>query len=86
MTTGTIYLSLSVQRNRRINYSDIIETLDSALVSHDNTERKSVNKTIIGKADYELPIGEKSKLEAGYRLMLIKMIITICRIRLQPIS
>ncbi|AQX07550.1 TonB-dependent receptor domain-containing protein [Elizabethkingia ursingii] len=61
-------LALSVQRNRSNNYSDITETLDSALVSHDNTERKSVTKTIIGKADYELPIGENSKLEAGYRL------------------
>ncbi len=26
------------------------------------------NKTLVGKADYELPIGENSKIEAGYRL------------------
>ncbi|HFK5569340.1 TonB-dependent receptor [Elizabethkingia meningoseptica] len=68
-TSGhNLSLSLSVQRNRSNNSSNIDETLNSALIGHDDTERKSVTRSIIGKADYELPIGENSKLEAGYRL------------------
>jgi len=61
-------LSFSLQRNRSNNNSNILETEDSVPVQKDITQRHSVNKTIIGKADYELPIGEQSKLEAGYRL------------------
>ncbi|MBV8325289.1 TonB-dependent receptor [Chryseobacterium sp.] len=61
-------VSLSVQRNRSNNNADIIETNDLVPDIHDVTRRHSVSKTIIGKADYELPIGEKSKLEAGYRI------------------
>ncbi|MGC5743896.1 TonB-dependent receptor domain-containing protein [Chryseobacterium sp. NFX27] len=61
-------LSLSLQRNRSNNNSNILETEDSVPVQEDITQRHSVTKTIIGKADYELPIGEYSKLEAGYRL------------------
>nr|WP_315029855.1 TonB-dependent receptor [uncultured Chryseobacterium sp.] len=63
-------LSLSVQRNRSNNNADILETYDSRPDVQDITRRHSVSKTVIGKADYELPIGEKSKLEAGYRLDL----------------
>lgn len=63
-----ISLSLSMQRNRSNNNSSIGEYLNSSFIRQDDTERKSVNKTVIGKADYELPIGEKSKIEAGYRL------------------
>jgi outer membrane receptor protein involved in Fe transport len=61
-------LSLSLQRNRSNNNADILETYDLRPDVQDITRRHSVTKTIIGKADYELPIGEKSKLEAGYRL------------------
>lgn len=61
-------LSLSLQRNRSNNNADILETHDLRPDVHDVTRRHSVSKTIIGKADYELPIGEQSKLEAGYRL------------------
>lgn len=61
-------VSLSVQRNRSVNNSNILETEDAAFVQQDITRRYSVSKTIIGKADYELPIGEQSKLEAGYRI------------------
>lgn len=61
-------LSLSLQRNRSNNNADILESVDGIASVQDITKRHSVNKTIIGKADYELPIGEKSKLEAGYRL------------------
>lgn len=61
-------VSLSLQRNRSNNNSNILETEDSLPVQEDTTQRHSVTKTIIGKADYELPIGEESKLEAGYRI------------------
>ncbi|AZA83055.1 TonB-dependent receptor [Chryseobacterium lactis] len=61
-------LSLSVQRNRSNNNADILETNDLRPDIQDITRRHSVSKTIIGKADYELPIGENSKFEAGYRL------------------
>ncbi|MDR3024839.1 TonB-dependent receptor domain-containing protein [Chryseobacterium sp.] len=61
-------VSLSLQRNRSNNNADILETNDLRPDVQDITRRHSVSKTIIGKADYELPIGEKSKLEAGYRL------------------
>ncbi|WP_312287358.1 TonB-dependent receptor [Chryseobacterium gleum] len=61
-------VSLSLQRNRSNNNADILETYDLRPDVQDITRRHSVSKTIIGKADYELPIGEQSKLEAGYRL------------------
>ena len=61
-------LSLSLQRNRSNNNADILETHDLRPDVQDVTRRHSVSKTIIGKADYELPIGEQSKLEAGYRV------------------
>lgn len=61
-------LSLSLQRNRSNNNADILESVDAVPSVQDITRRHSVSKTIIGKADYELPIGENSKLEAGYRL------------------
>ncbi len=63
-----ISLSLSLQRNRSNNNSSIEEFNDSILTRNEETNRKSVSKSAIGKIDYELPIGEKSKLEAGYRL------------------
>lgn len=61
-------LSLSLQRNRSNNNADILETYDLRPDVQDITRRHSVSKTVIGKADYELPLGEQSKLEAGYRL------------------
>jgi outer membrane receptor protein involved in Fe transport len=61
-------ISLSLQRNRSNNNSNILETQDSTPVLQDITRRESINKTLVGKADYELPIGEQSKIEAGYRI------------------
>ncbi|UKB85579.1 TonB-dependent receptor [Chryseobacterium sp. MEBOG06] len=61
-------VSLSLQRNRSNNNANILETNDLLPDVNDITRRHSVSKTVIGKADYELPLGEKSKLEAGYRL------------------
>jgi iron complex outermembrane receptor protein len=61
-------LSLSLQRNKSDNNSNILQTENSIPILEDNTIRNSLNKTLIGKADYELPIGELSKIEAGYRI------------------
>ncbi len=63
-------LSLSLQRNRSNNDSNIREYDNySSVTSLQNLiNQTTINKNIVAKADYELPIGEISKLEAGYRL------------------
>ena len=63
-------LSLSLQRNRSNNNSNIKEYDNySDVTSLENIiNQKTLNKNIVLKADYELPIGEVSRLEAGYRL------------------
>jgi len=63
-----IFLSLSLQKSERNNSSKIEETLTSEGISTDDTSIKSSNQTLIAKADYELPIGEDAKVEAGYRI------------------
>lgn len=63
-------LSLSLQRNKSNNDSNIAEYSNYSDISslQNIIGQKTVNKSVIGKADYELPLGEVSKLEAGYRL------------------
>ncbi|SIQ56124.1 Outer membrane receptor proteins, mostly Fe transport [Chryseobacterium sp. RU37D] len=77
-------VSLSLQRNRSRNYTDIFQEDNFTIIrdtnnqitdiTHDmqyelsNNSQYSLSKTLIGKIDYELPIGENSKLEAGYRI------------------
>lgn len=61
-------VSLSLQSNSSDNNSTIGEYLNSEFARSDASNRESSSKTAIGKIDYELPIGENSKLEAGYRL------------------
>ena len=63
-----IALSLSLQRNRSFNDTDIEQTSNNSFDLENIINQETINKSIIGKADYELPIGEKSKFEAGYRL------------------
>ncbi len=67
-----ISASLSVQTNNSHNNSEIIETENDVFLLKDTTKRISTNNSVIGKIDYELPIGENSKLEAGYRLDINK--------------
>jgi len=69
-----IFSSISAQKSERNNSSEIEETptLDKAFA--DSMIGKSGNKTLIGKTDYELPIGENSKIEAGYRIDISKNI------------
>ncbi|MDO4225079.1 MAG: TonB-dependent receptor [Bergeyella zoohelcum] len=59
--------SFSIQRNKNYGYSNILETEDSDFVSRNIVDQVTINKTMIGKIDYELPLGENSRLEAGYR-------------------
>lgn len=61
-------LSLSLQRNRSYNDTDIDQTRDGLFELRNIVNQNTINRTIIAKADYELPLGENSKLEAGYRL------------------
>ncbi|KMQ63088.1 TonB-dependent receptor [Chryseobacterium angstadtii] len=61
-------LSLSLQRSRSYNDTNIDETQNDTFLLKNIVNQNTVNKSVIGKADYELPIGENSKLEAGYRI------------------
>lgn len=77
-------VSLSLQRNRSNNYTDIYQESDFKITRSSlgqitdilpemdyqlsNNTQYSLTKSVIGKIDYELPISENSKLEAGYRI------------------
>jgi len=63
-----IFLSLSLQKSGRNNSSNIEEISAPKGTIVDNTSRKSESQTLIGKADYELPLGDNAKIEAGYRV------------------
>lgn len=63
-----VYLSLSLQQNDSKSDEDSRE-YDNSVFNYGSTgNNNTLNKSVIGKLDYELPLGEKSKLEAGYRL------------------
>lgn len=63
-------LSASLQRNRSNGSSDISESANNIIRSDEDLAQKSTTKSFVGKADYEKPLGEKSKIEAGYRFDL----------------
>lgn len=63
-----ISLSLSLQSNQSSGNSDITETKNSIFSALTNTKTKTENKSLVGKLDYELPIGENSTFNAGYKL------------------
>ncbi len=63
-----IYLSLSLQKSDNESNEDSREFDQSTFEYGTLGDNHTVNKTVIGKIDYELPIGEISKLEAGYRI------------------
>ncbi|MDQ0065337.1 TonB-dependent receptor domain-containing protein [Chryseobacterium lathyri] len=63
-----LFLSLSLQRSRSYNDTNVDETQNGAFLLKNVVNQNTINKAVIGKADYELPIGENSKLEAGYRI------------------
>lgn len=61
-------LSVSLQSNRSYNDTNVIETENGSETLRNMINQTTKNKTLVGKADYELPIGENSKIEAGYRI------------------
>lgn len=61
-------LSASLQSNRSYNITDVDQTENGLFELQNSINQNTKNKTLVGKADYELPIGENSRLEAGYRL------------------
>src|SRR5690606_23669797 len=63
-----LYLSLSLQKSDNKNNEDSREYADNVFVNGSTGDSKTVNKSVIGKVDYELPVGEASKIEAGYRI------------------
>lgn len=63
-----IALSLSLQRSNNKSTEDSKEYNQSVFEYGTLGNNNTVNKSVIGKVDYELPLGEKSKLEAGYRI------------------
>ena len=63
-----IALSLSLQKSNNESTEDSREYDQSYFKYGTLGDNNTINKSIIGKVDYELPIGEKSKIEAGYRI------------------
>lgn len=66
-------VSGSIQNNKTDNINQIVQNtfINSVLQptgnSVNNVDTESKSSTFIGKADYELPIGEQSRFEAGAR-------------------
>ncbi len=60
--------SLSYQESDNTSGSDVIEKENNFFKLQNLIDQNTINKTIIGKLDYELPVGEISKIEAGYRI------------------
>lgn len=63
-----ISFSLSLQGNKNNNESQITETENGAFLLANQQKQDTKSSTLIGRIDYELPIGENSKFEAGYRI------------------
>lgn len=63
-----ISASFSLQRNEGNDTNRITETKSSIFEKSAIVNSETINKTMIGKIDYELPIGQVSRLEAGYRI------------------
>ncbi|MBW7674078.1 TonB-dependent receptor domain-containing protein [Chryseobacterium chendengshani] len=63
-----ISLSASLQSNRSFNDTYVNQTQNGLYELENSINQTTKNKTLVGKADYELPIGENAKIEAGYRL------------------
>ena len=65
--SGSLQSNKSTGGNQIVQNSFINSILQPTGNSINNVDTESKSNTFIGKADYELPIGEKSKLEAGAR-------------------
>lgn len=62
-----LFTSFSIQQNKGKDDVNIEETNQNIFDNRNIVAQLTENNTIIGKIDYELPIGKASKLEAGYR-------------------
>lgn len=60
--------SVSIQQSKNTDNSFVEESANNYFVLNNKIDQKTINKSIVGKLDYELPLGEASKLEAGYRI------------------
>lgn len=60
--------SLSLQGNQSESLSDTNEFANGIQKANELFSQDAKSRNIVGKLDYELPIGENSKLEAGYRI------------------
>ena len=63
-----LFFSLSLQRNKSNNDTNVDETQNNQFVLQNIINQETLNKSLVAKLDYELPLGENSKIEAGYRL------------------
>lgn len=60
--------SVSFQKNKTDSDTGTFEQGLSSIAYDNNFNQLTDNQTIIGKLDYEKPIGESSRIEAGYRI------------------
>jgi outer membrane receptor protein involved in Fe transport len=65
-----ISISLSLQKNKSQGDTYIDQSLVNVFQLSDKTNQKTTNKSTVGKIDYELPIGENSFFNAGYKVDL----------------
>lgn len=63
-----ISASVSLQSNKSNNNNDITQITNSVLDYYNFTRQETKNKSLVVKLDYELPIGENSTFNAGYKL------------------
>lgn len=63
-----ISLALSLQSNTSKGNTDTEQYMKDIFQLANLTDQNTVNKSIVGKVDYELPIGEQSVFNAGYKI------------------
>ena len=63
-----ISISLSLQRNRMNNSSMVNGYTGNNFTLSNQINNKTINRSLVGKVDYELPIGDNSMFNAGYKL------------------
>lgn len=60
-------LALSLQRNETNGSTSILQD-NRNIQLEDANNQNTLNKSLVGKIDYELPLGEKSMFNAGYKI------------------
>ena len=67
----SLSVALSLQRNNTDGNTNIDQNNRNIAVK-DLINQSTLNKSLVGKIDYELPIGEKSIFNAGYKIDINK--------------